>query len=98
MEIYILRDGKETGPYSEEDTQRMLKQGDVRITDPAWKKGMAEWIPLHSVLYPAPAAETPAPQEAPVRQSWRVRSRRRFSIMSAFAMSRRSPGSRQLCW
>ncbi|MGV3534147.1 MAG: GYF domain-containing protein, partial [Chthoniobacteraceae bacterium] len=64
MEIYILRDGKEAGPYSEEDTQRMLKQGDVRITDLAWKKGMQEWIPLHSVLYPAPEAATPAQEVA----------------------------------
>lgn len=53
MEIYILRDGKEAGPYSEEETQRMLKQGEVRITDLGWTKGMPEWVPLHSVLYPA---------------------------------------------
>lgn len=57
MEIFILRNGHQTGPYSEDDTQQMLKQGAVLINDLAWRPGMAEWIPLHSVLYPGPAAQ-----------------------------------------
>ncbi len=65
MDIYILRDGKETGPYSEPATQLLLKQGGVAITDLAWQPGMAEWIPLHSVLYPAPAAAVTAPPPPP---------------------------------
>jgi hypothetical protein len=62
MEIYILRDGKELGPFDEATTQTMLKRGEVLINDLAWKPGMGEWIPLHSVLYPAPA---PAGQRPP---------------------------------
>ncbi|MHA3772710.1 GYF domain-containing protein [Verrucomicrobiota bacterium sgz303538] len=61
MEIYILRDGTETGPFSEETTHQMLKQGAVLINDLAWRPGMPEWIPLHSVLYPAPEPVTPPP-------------------------------------
>ena len=56
MDIYILRDGKEIGPFSEETTQTLLKQGSVLISDLAWRPGVPQWIPLHSVLYPAPAA------------------------------------------
>jgi hypothetical protein len=68
MDIYILRDGSETGPFSEEDTQRMLKQGEARITDLAWRPGMPEWIPLHSVIYPASSAPAPAaPPIEPLR-------------------------------
>ncbi len=62
MDIYILRDGKQIGPFSEETTHQMLKQGAVLINDPAWRPGMAEWIPLHSVLYPAPPVMAPVPQ------------------------------------
>ncbi len=67
MEIYILRDGKETGPFTEENTQSLLKQGAVLISDLAWQPGMAQWLPLHSVLYPAPAAtSTQRPPPPPV--------------------------------
>jgi hypothetical protein len=61
MDIFILREGHQTGPYSEEDTQQLLKQGAVVINDLAWCAGMAEWIPLHSILYPGPAAAQTAP-------------------------------------
>jgi hypothetical protein len=64
MEIYILRDGKEMGPFSEETTQSMLKQGSILINDLAWQPGMPQWIPLHSVLYP-PVAATSATRPPP---------------------------------
>jgi hypothetical protein len=53
MDIYILRDGKEIGPLSEVTVQTLLKQGSILLNDPAWRPGMAQWSPLHSVLYPA---------------------------------------------
>ena len=53
MDIYILRDGKETGPFSEETTQTLLKQGSILVNDPAWVPGMPAWKPLLQVLYPA---------------------------------------------
>lgn len=66
MDIYILRDGQEMGPFTEETTQSLLKQGSVLINDLAWQPGMPQWIPLHSVLYPAPApAISPRPPPPP---------------------------------
>jgi hypothetical protein len=53
MDIYILRSDKEVGPLSEVTVQTLLKQGSILLTDPAWRPGMAQWSPLHSVLYPA---------------------------------------------
>ena len=62
MDIYILRDGKEIGPFSEETTQTLLKQGSIREVDYAWHPGLPKWIPLTEVLRPpAPALETPPP-------------------------------------
>ncbi len=72
MDIYILRDGKETGPFSEETTQSLLKQGAVLINDLAWQPGMANWIPLVQVLYPAAAAPTggnPPPPPIPSQKA-----------------------------
>lgn len=65
MEIYILREGKEIGPFSEETTQSLLKEGSVFINDLAWSPGMHEWIPLHSVLYPGPQAAPVRPPPPP---------------------------------
>jgi len=65
MDIYILRDGKEIGPFSEETTQSLLKQGSVLINDLAWQPGMPQWIPLHSVLYPPPGASSAKPPPPP---------------------------------
>ena len=66
MEIYILRDGKQLGPFDEETTQSLLKQGAVMINDLAWQPGDAPWQPLHAVLYPAaqPTTTPPPPVDA----------------------------------
>ena len=62
MDIYILRDSKEIGPFSEETTQTLLRQGSIAEADYAWHTGLPKWIPLADVLRPpAPALETPPP-------------------------------------
>ena len=65
MDIYLLRDGKEFGPYSEEMTQSFLAEGTVVVDDLAWSPGLAEWSPLGQVLSPAEmlAEESAAPSE-----------------------------------
>jgi hypothetical protein len=67
MDIHILHNGQQTGPFTEETVQAMLKQGELRIDDLAWRTGMEKWQPLHAVLYPAaqaPSAPPPPPPEA----------------------------------
>ena len=62
MDIYILRDGSELGPFSEETTQSMLREGSIREVDYAWHHGLPKWLPLTDVLNAAPPAlETPPP-------------------------------------
>ncbi len=62
MDIYILRDGQEIGPFTEETTQTLLRQGSIGEVDFAWHPGLPKWIPLADVLNPAaPALETPPP-------------------------------------
>jgi len=67
MEIYILRDGAQIGPFSEETTHRLLTQGSVLPTDLAWQAGSPKWIPLQNVLAPGPATKTVAEPPAPPR-------------------------------
>ncbi len=62
MDIYILRDGKETGPFSEETTKRLLQEGSLSEADLAWHSGLPKWLPLAGALNPLPPAlETPPP-------------------------------------
>ena len=57
MDIYLLRDGQEFGPYSEEMTQSFLAEGTVVWDDLAWTPGQPEWSPLGEVLSPVETLE-----------------------------------------
>lgn len=52
MDIFILRNGEQTGPYSEPAVQQMLTKGELRSKDMAWRKGLPAWIPLGEVMNP----------------------------------------------
>jgi hypothetical protein len=65
VNIYILQNGQQAGPYTDDELREYLAAGQVQGTDLAWREGLAEWVPLASIL-PAEAVE-PAP--APVAQA-----------------------------
>jgi len=50
MEILIHRDGKQLGPFSEDQVRKQLANGSLSSTDLAWHDGLAEWLPLSQVL------------------------------------------------
>lgn len=66
MEIFIIRDGQQSGPFSEDAVQKMLADGSVRTQDVGWYKGLPSWLPLGELLksQPAPGGGSPAPDAA----------------------------------
>lgn len=56
MDIYILREGKEIGPFNEAKTQMLLTQGSVADDDLCWYAGMEKWLPLAEVIAALDAA------------------------------------------
>jgi hypothetical protein len=50
MEIYILRDNHEFGPYSREAALEYIKQGIFEALDQACYAGMTEWKPVGELL------------------------------------------------
>ena len=81
MEIHIAREGRQLGPFSRLEVQRMLNAGEVSPNDLAWTPGSANWVPLNTIpgiglpdepeppAVPAvpPAAALPAyPQRVPM--------------------------------
>lgn len=59
MDIQIVHNGVQMGPFTEETAHAMLKSGSVLVNDLAWRPGLPDWVPLMNLLYPA--AVTPAP-------------------------------------
>ena len=62
MEIFLIQDGQQTGPFTPDSVQAMLTEGRVRPQDIGWRKGLAAWVPLDEVLKSEneTGAETPA--------------------------------------
>jgi len=60
MDIYILQNGEETGPFSIETARTLLQQGTVSEADFAWCPGMPKWIPLPELLASGPTAPAEA--------------------------------------
>ena len=70
MDIFILRNGDQSGPFSVQNVQTLLNQEAVRITDMAWRKGLPAWLPLSEVLNPGsekPSEPPPAMQLSGVK-------------------------------
>jgi hypothetical protein len=71
MDIYILRHEKQIGPFSDDATQTLLRQGTISAADLAWRPGLSGWQPLGVVLkslsVPSPiGANQPPPVPATV--------------------------------
>ncbi len=64
MEIFVLRDGQQTGPFNEDTLLSLCNRGGLDHSDMAWHKGLPGWIPLGEVLKPGserPTSPPPAP-------------------------------------
>ena len=64
MDIYILRNDKQIGPFSDDATQTLLRQGTISAEDLAWRPGIANWRPLGEVLN-TPSIPATGPGDAP---------------------------------
>jgi hypothetical protein len=74
MEIFLLRNGQQFGPYTLEWLESFMAEGAVNPDDLAWMPGREEWVPLRLLLAelrPAPPVGDPEPVAAvtqPVEQ------------------------------
>jgi uncharacterized membrane protein len=46
MQIYVHRDNKQLGPFSETELQELINAGSISLQDPVWWQGQADWVPL----------------------------------------------------
>ena len=59
MNIYILRNGNQTGPFADEYIKDCIRSGSFTSSDLAWKEGLTEWVALGSLF---PEMFPPQPQ------------------------------------
>lgn len=70
MEIFVLRDGQQTGPFNPETVQTLCERGGLSLHDMAWHQGLPGWLPLGEVLNPGserPSAPPPTPISSGIR-------------------------------
>ena len=63
MQIYLLKDDKQIGPYTEEQLRGMVKAGTISASEFAWHEGIKEWQPLNRII--SFLAGMPVPPQPP---------------------------------
>lgn len=67
MQIHVVKDDQESGPYDLDEVNRLISVGAIRPTDLAWHAGLSAWQPLHTIAgVHAPAHQSNAPQPPPL--------------------------------
>jgi len=61
MEIYLLIEGKQEGPFTEELTRESLADSSISPDLPAWREGLTTWTTVGELLdySPKPASQAP---------------------------------------
>ncbi len=83
---HIIRNDKQSGPYTLEEITTKFTAGELSRDDLCWTEGMAEWAPIQGVL-PVGSATPPPPKPpspytpSPVATSAVGRSRPRLILM-----------------
>lgn len=49
VSFFVILDGKQAGPFTENDMVRLISEGRVDKTTNVWKAGMANWASCESV-------------------------------------------------
>lgn len=65
MEIFVARDGRQTGPFSAERVREMIKGREIEPDDLVWYEPMVDWQPAHRVFDFSAESPTPPPPASP---------------------------------
>lgn len=57
IQIYVVKEGRKTGPFSLEQIQAMLGSSELSLNDSAWSEGHETWKSLHVILGVSPPAQ-----------------------------------------
>ena len=88
MDIYILRNHRQIGPFSDDATQTLLRQGTVSAEDLAWRPGIPKWLPLGEVLntLSSGTGESPSPPAVPAGANPEPATAQQTAFLSYFGI------------
>jgi len=55
MDIYLLIEGQQQGPYTEDQVHQSLGDGLIPDDLPAWHEGLSEWVPISRIMRSNPS-------------------------------------------
>ncbi|WP_386780375.1 GYF domain-containing protein [Luteolibacter ambystomatis] len=64
MNFFIGKDGRQLGPFTEDQLRSMFQSGMLTANDLAWYEGRPDWIPLWQLFGTAPPIQTFASVQA----------------------------------
>ena len=67
MQIYLIQNGQQIGPFTVEQVRGMLAAQSITLTDQGWHEGLAGWQPLNTFLPSPPKPTAPFPAYAAPR-------------------------------
>lgn len=65
MRVLVHHAGQQQGPFSLEEVRQALADGRFQPADLAWHEGLTAWVPLSSIVEPAPVASDAYPVATP---------------------------------
>jgi uncharacterized RDD family membrane protein YckC len=65
MDWFYAQEGRQTGPVSEPEFERLIRDGAVTPETLVWHSGMAEWQPYGSTIGIPPLPQAPTPGVSP---------------------------------
>jgi len=65
MQIYLLQNGQQEGPFGLPRIVSRLVSGDLDSATPAWREGLDNWYPLYHDVWKEAGINAPPPQERP---------------------------------
>ncbi len=61
MEIYLLMENQQKGPFTEEQVRQSLREGLLPSDHPAWHDGLPDWVPVSAIVTREVAASAAVP-------------------------------------
>jgi RsiW-degrading membrane proteinase PrsW (M82 family) len=75
MQIHLLQDKTQTGPFPLEEVRKMVAAGERSLHDYAWHQGLAHWVPLFRIFSAHTSSVPPPPPSS--RAGLRIHLRQR---------------------
>ena len=74
MNIFVIEKGNRQGPFTTQQAVECIRQGRFQMTDMAWREGMNDWMPIHTLIDLVQAVLPPIPIDSiannlPARQN-----------------------------